>query len=169
MMGGWGATMSKPSRLLGVDFGSVRIGLAISDADRKIAFPLEIRQRQGADADAAYFRALVEREEVAGLVVGLPVHLDGREGGKAREARAFGAWLATQTGLPLVFYDERFTTVEAESALWNAGLTHKRRKERRDKVAAQMLLQSYLDAGCPSESIPGALDDPRPEEETLSP
>ena len=161
--------MSKPARLLGVDFGSVRIGLAVSDPDRKFAFPLEVRQRQGGEADAVFFRALVAREEVGGLVVGLPVHLDGRESRESRAARSFGAWLAAQTGLPVVFYDERFTTVEAESALWEAGLTHKRRKERRDKVAAQMLLQSYLDAGCPSESIPGALDDPRPEEETLSP
>ncbi len=154
--------MNNPSRLLAVDFGSVRIGLAISDPDRKLAFPLEVRRRQGTDADAAFFRALIAREEVAGLVVGLPVHLDGREGTKAREARAFGAWLAAQTGLPVVFYDERFTTVEAESALWQAGLTHKRRKERRDKVAAQILLQAYLDAGCPCESAPGALDDPGP-------
>ena len=155
-------SMSKRTRLLGVDFGSVRVGLAISDPDRRLAFPLEVRERQGADGDAAFFRALVEREEVGGLVVGLPVHLDGREGGKAREARAFGAWLARQTSLPLVFHDERFTTVEAESALWEAGLTHKRRKQRRDKVAAQMLLQAYLDAGCPTESVPGALDDPNP-------
>jgi putative Holliday junction resolvase len=153
--------VSKASRLLGVDFGSVRIGLAVSDPDRKLAFPLEVRQRRGPEADAAFFRALAAREEVGGLVVGLPVHLDGREGTKAQEARAFGAWLAGQTGLPVVFCDERFTTVLAESALWEAGLTHKGRKERRDKVAAQMMLQAYLDAGCPIETPPGALDDPQ--------
>jgi putative Holliday junction resolvase len=141
-----------------VDYGQVRVGLAVSDPDRKIAFPLEVRQRRGRDADAEFFRALVQREEVGGLVVGLPVHLDGREGQKAAEARAFGAWLAEVVALPLAFYDERFTTVQAESALWEAGLTHRRRKERRDKVAAQMLLQAYLDAGCPPEAAPGALD-----------
>ena len=146
------------TRLLGVDPGSVRIGLAVSDPDRKLAFPLEIYARRGRDADAAFFRALVEREEVGGLVVGLPVHLDGREGTKAVEARQFGAWLAETTGLPVTLYDERFTTVQAESALWAAGLTHKRRRERRDKVAAQMLLQAYLDAGCPPEAPPAALD-----------
>lgn len=146
------------SRLLGVDFGSVRIGLAVSDPDRRFAFPLEIRQRQGRDADAAYFRVLIEREEIAGLVVGLPVHNDGNEGTKAIEARQFGTWLGEVTGLPVVYHDERFTTVLAESALWEAGLTHKRRKERRDKVAAQMLLQAYLDAGCPQAATPGALD-----------
>src|SRR5207302_5892579 len=88
---------------------------------------------------------LAAAEGVVGLVVGLPVHLDGREGVKAQEARAFGRWLADATGLPVTFYDERFTTVQAEAALWGAGLTHKRRKERRDRVAAQMLLQAYLD------------------------
>lgn len=149
-------------RLLGVDYGQVRVGLAVSDPDRKIAFPLEVRQRQGREADAVFFRALVQREEVVGLVVGLPVHLDGREGEKAVEARAFGAWLADVVALPVAFYDERFTTVQAESALWDAGLTHRRRKERRDKVAAQMLLQAYLDAGCPAETTPGALDGNEP-------
>ena len=146
-------------RLLGVDYGSVRVGLAVSDRDRIIASPLATYTRREPDADAAYFRALVAAEGVGGLVVGLPVHLDGREGVKAQEARAYGAWLKDVTGLPVVFYDERFTTVQAESALWNAGLTHKRRKERRDRVAAQMLLQAYLDAGCPPEAPPRGLDE----------
>jgi putative Holliday junction resolvase len=143
-----------------VDFGTVRVGLAVSDPDRKFAFPLEVHERRGTEADAAFFRELVQREEVAALVVGLPVHLDGREGEKALQARGFGAWLAEVTGLPVVYYDERFTTVQAESALWEAGLTHKRRRQRRDKVAAQMLLQAYLDAGCPAQTTPGALDEP---------
>jgi putative Holliday junction resolvase len=125
-----------------------------------MAFPLEVRERRGAEPDAQFFRALVEREEVGALVVGLPVHLDGREGEKAVEARAYGAWLASTTGRSVVFYDERFTTVQAESALWQAGLTHKRRRSRRDMVAAQMLLQAYLDAGCPVETTPGALEEP---------
>jgi putative Holliday junction resolvase len=150
--------VSAGSRLLGVDTGSVRVGLAVSDPDRKIAFPLATYVRRGRDRDAAYFRGLVGEEQVGGLVVGLPVHTDGREGKKAAEARAFGAWLGEVTGLPVVFWDERFTTVEAESALWEAGLTHKKRKERRDRVAAQLLLQAYLDAGCPPEQAPGALE-----------
>jgi putative holliday junction resolvase len=150
------------TRLLGVDYGKARVGLAVSDPARQIAFPLEVRERRGQDADAAYFRELAEREEVGGLVVGLPVHLDGREGPAAVEARAFGAWLAEATGLSVVFCDERFSTVQAESALWEAGLTHRLRKERRDKVAAQMLLQAYLDAGCPAEPAAGALDGGEP-------
>jgi putative Holliday junction resolvase len=146
------------TRLLGVDYGKARVGLAVSDPERKIAFPLVVRRRRGREADAAFFRDLAEREEVGGLVVGLPVHTDGREGAAAAGARAFGAALAEATGLPVVFYDERFTTVSASAALWEAGLTHQKRKERVDKVAAQMLLQAYLDAGCPAEQAPGALD-----------
>jgi putative Holliday junction resolvase len=146
------------ARLLGVDFGTVRVGLAISDAERRLASPLAVYERRGHDADTAYFRTLIEAEEVGALVVGLPVHLDGREGQKAAEARAFGAWLAEATGLPVTFWDERFSTVEAESALWQAGLTHKKRKARRDRVAAQILLQAYLDAGCPDESATGPLE-----------
>jgi putative holliday junction resolvase len=136
-------------RLLGVDYGQVRVGLAISDPDRKIAFPLETYTRRTAERDGDHFRALIVEEQIAGLVVGLPLHLNGTEGQKAGEARAFGSWLAAATELPVVYWDERFTTVEAESALWLAGLTHKKRKARRDRVAAQMLLQAYLDAGCP--------------------
>ena len=143
--------MRPRTRLLGVDFGTVRIGLAITDADRIIASPLEIRERQGPDKDAAYFKGLVEREQIGGLVVGLPLHTTGREGTKADEARAFGKWLGDATGLPVTFADERFSTAFAESALWAAGLTHKKRKARRDMVAAQVMLQAFIEAGCPAE------------------
>ena len=89
----------------------MRIGLAVSDPDRKFAFPLEIRTAPGARRPTrVYFRAVVEREEVGGLVVGLPIHLDGRESPKSAEARSFAAWLAEATGLAVAFYDERFTT-----------------------------------------------------------
>jgi len=151
--------VSQATRLLGVDFGRVRVGLAVSDPDRKIAFPLATLERGGQARDAEYFRALVRAEEVGGLVVGLPIHLDGREGDKALESRAYGRWLAEVTGLPVTFWDDRFTTVEAETALWSAGLTHKKRQARRDRVAAQIMLQGYLDAGCPAESQPGPLEE----------
>lgn len=153
--------MSTPrprTRLLGVDYGTVRVGLAVTDADRIIASPLEVRERKGVEADAAYFRQLVEREQIGGIVVGLPLHTTGREGVKAVEARAFGAWLAEITRLPVVFADERFSTAFAESALWAAGLTHKKRKQRRDAVAAQVILQAFLEAGCPPEVMVKPLD-----------
>jgi putative Holliday junction resolvase len=148
------------TKVLGVDFGSVRVGLAVSDPDRKFAFPLEIHERRGREADATFFAALVGREEVGSIVMGLPVHLDGRESRESAQARSFGAWLAEVTGLPVSYHDERFTSVHAEEALWNAGLTHKKRKQRRDKVAAQMMLQAYLDAGCPADEPPRPLADP---------
>jgi putative Holliday junction resolvase len=150
--------VSAATRLLGVDYGQVRVGLATSDPGRTIAFPLTTYRRRDAEKDGVYFRSLIAEQEVGGLVVGLPLHLDGREGDKAREARAFGAWLGEVTGLPVVFWDERFSTAMAETALWDAGLTHKKRKERRDRVAAQILLQHYLDAGCPPEPPPASLD-----------
>lgn len=150
--------MKTRTRLLGLDYGSVRIGLAVSDPERRLASPLTVYERRGRERDARYFRTLVETNEIGGIVVGLPVHCDGREGKKAAEALAFGAWLTGTTGLPVRFWDERFSTVEAESALWQAGLTHKKRKLRRDRVAAQIILQAYLDAGCPEESSAGPLE-----------
>jgi putative pre-16S rRNA nuclease len=132
-------------RVLGIDTGAKRVGLAISDPDRIIASPLATLERQSTERDAQVFRDVIAREQVVLLVVGLPMHTDGREGVKAQEARAYGAWLADITGLPVEYADERFTTVHAESALWDAGLTHRRRKDRRDRVAAQIMLQAYLD------------------------
>jgi putative Holliday junction resolvase len=151
--------VSTPTRLLGVDFGTVRVGLAVSDPDRRLASPLVVYERRSRDRDADYFRGVIAEEEIGALVVGLPIHLDGREGEKAIEARAFGAWLAETTGLAVTFWDERFSTVQAEAALWQAGLTHKKRKARRDRVAAQILLQAYLDAGCPAETAAGPLEE----------
>jgi putative pre-16S rRNA nuclease len=149
----------KRSRILAIDPGKVRIGLAISDAERRLASPLSIYTRKDDERDADFFRCLVEADEIGLLVVGLPVHLSGREGEQAQAARGLGARLKSWTGLLVIFWDERFTTRQAESALWTAGLTHQRRKERRDKVAAQMLLQSYLEAGCPAYGAVQALDD----------
>lgn len=152
--------MTARRRILGVDYGAVRVGLAVCDRDRVIASPLTIYERRDAARDAQFFQKLAEAEEIGLLVLGLPLHLDGREGAKAAEARAFGAWLTATTGLAVVYWDERFTTVQAEAALWDAGLTHQKRRARRDSVAAQLLLQAYLDAGCPERPVLGALDEP---------
>jgi putative Holliday junction resolvase len=132
--------------------------LAVSDPERRIASPLATYRVRTREEDADYFRTLVEAEAIGGLVVGLPIHLSGNEGQKAAEARGFGKWLSERTGLPVVFWDERFTSVEAEDLLQSAGLTKKRRKARIDRVAAQILLQTYLDAGCPGEQPSSPLD-----------
>jgi putative Holliday junction resolvase len=133
------------TRLLGIDYGTVRVGLAICDELHMIASPLATYQRQNEAKDAEFFRQLIEREEAGGLVVGLPVHMSGDEGGKAAEARKFGDWLGQVTSLSVAYWDERFTTVVAEEHLRNAGLSHKSRKNLRDRVAAQVILQAYLD------------------------
>jgi putative Holliday junction resolvase len=141
--------VSGRTRLLGVDYGDVRIGLAISDPNWILASPLATYNRHNHEQDSRFFRELVETEAIGQIVVGLPIHLDDHEGSKAAEARAFGRWLQQVTCLPVLFSDERFTTVDAEEHLWSAGLTHKQRKKRRDRVAAQIILQSFLDAGGP--------------------
>jgi len=159
-------------KILAIDYGRVRIGLAISDPERRFAFPLQVYTRgqpSGGDPtrEAAFFNAffdkldqLLREENVTLLLVGLPVRGDGREDQMAAEVRRFSARLAQRSGLPVVHYDERYTSVLAENLLWQAGLTHAQRKQRRDKVAAQLLLQAYLEAGCPGETPPGALDTP---------
>lgn len=138
-------------RLLGIDYGSVRVGLAITDPDRILASPLATYQRSMPAADAEYFAAVAREAQAVGLVLGLPIHSDGRESDKSREARRFGEWLGAATGLPVVFWDERFSTVRAEEALLAGRLSPRDRKARRDRVAAQMILQAYLDAGCPAQ------------------
>jgi putative Holliday junction resolvase len=133
-------------RLLGLDFGTKRIGIAISTPTQTIASPLESLTRSGADADARRLRAVAGEYGAVGIVVGLPVHMSGEEGGSARLAREFGQWAAGVTGLPLRFWDERFTSAAAEEHLLGAELTKKQRQRRIDKLAAQIMLQSYLDA-----------------------
>lgn len=139
------------TRILAVDPGSVRLGLAISDVERRLASPLATYTRRDPIQDAAYFKNVIDQEDIGLIVVGLPIHEDGTEGGQANAARAFGDWLHAATGVPCVFYDERFTTFIAEESLLEAGLTKKQRKARRDRVAAQIFLQTYLDAGCPNQ------------------
>lgn len=137
--------------LLGFDYGTVRVGLAVTDPDRIIASPLETYTRQSEAADGAHFAQVAREQRAVGLVVGLPLHADGQESDKSREARLFGAWLTRVIGLPVVFWDERFTTALAEDALIAAKLTSKKRRDRRDRVAAQMILQTYIEAGSPPE------------------
>ncbi len=145
-------------RVAGIDYGTVRIGIAISDPDRILSSPYETYSRKNATADAEYFRRLVREERIVQFVVGLPVHLSGDASEKSKEATAFGAWLAEQTSIPVDFVDERFTSVEAEHHLRGAKLTNKRRKDRRDKIAAQILLATYLESGPVRSGSPGGIE-----------
>ena len=146
-------------RVVGIDYGTVRVGVALSDPGRTIASPYENYTRRGEAQDAKYFRHLAEEERVALFVVGLPLHLDGRESEKSIEARSFGQWLGETTGVDVEFYDERFTTTEAEQALLEAEMTKKRRKKRLDMLAAQIMLTAYIESPHEEADEPGAIDD----------
>ncbi|HTI49484.1 MAG TPA: Holliday junction resolvase RuvX [Planctomycetaceae bacterium] len=141
-----GSPFPARGRLLGLDFGTKRVGLALSNAEQTIATPVETYQRRDQIQDARYLRQKVEEFTVVGLVVGLPVHMSGDEGEKAREAREYGAWAADVTNLPLALCDERYTTAQADELLRGAALSPKQRKARRDMLAAQILLQTYLES-----------------------
>ncbi|MCR4411873.1 MAG: Holliday junction resolvase RuvX [Thermoguttaceae bacterium] len=147
-------------RVAGIDYGTVRIGIAISDPERRLASPYENYVRRGPKQDAEHFRRLAQEEQVKLFVVGLPIHLDGRESPKSREAREFGAWLVRATSVPVEFFDERFTSVEAETVLLEAGLSRNRRKKRRDMLAAQIMLSAFLESHARRDLPPGAIDDP---------
>lgn len=138
--------MPREGRLLGIDFGTKRVGIAVSTWEQNIASPLENYTRKNKDQDARHFVRIVQEYDIVGLVVGLPVHMSGDEGGKAREARAFGNWLAAETERPVSYWDERFTSSMAEEHLMAAELSKKKRKGRLDMLAAQILLQSFLEA-----------------------
>jgi len=144
------------TRILGLDFGTRRVGAAVSDPRRVIATPLEVYQRRDIRQDAAHYRALVLEHDVDRIVIGLPLHTGGGESDSSALARRWGAWLAAETGLPVLYYDERYTTVDADDVLRSAGLKLKDRKARRDMLAARILLQNYLDAGCPEGEAPAS-------------
>lgn len=146
----------REGRLLGLDYGTRRLGIAVSTPEQNISSPLENYERRSERLDAEHLRQVATDYRVAGLVVGLPVHMSGEEGGKAREARAFGEWASRETGLPVRYWDERFTSAMAEEHLLGASMTRKKRKARLDMLAAQILLQSFLDAK-DREQRPGAM------------
>ena len=146
-------------RWMGVDFGDKRIGLALADSETQLAMPWQNYSRRTPDTDADYFRAICRAEGINRIVVGLPVTNRGKEGERARAARRFGGWLKGVTGRDVFFWDERFTSAEADARLANSKLPKKKKKARRDMIAAQIMLQDFLDAGCPQDAQPGPLDD----------
>lgn len=152
-------SLPREGRLAGIDYGTVRVGISISDPRQSLSSPLENYTRRDKTADAARFRRLAEEERIVGWVVGLPVYASGDESAKSREARAYGEWLAEVTGLPVAYYDERYTSYEAEQWLGMAKMTSKQRKARRDMLAAQILLANYLESPRDECDVaPGALE-----------
>ncbi len=139
------ATLPGFGALAGLDLGTVTLGVAISDRMRGVATPVETIKRKKFGVDAAKLLTLCEQREVAGLVLGLPMNMDGSEGPRCQATRAFARNLERLTPLPITFWDERLSTVAAERAMLEADMSRKRRGELIDHVAAAYILQGLLD------------------------
>jgi putative Holliday junction resolvase len=133
------------ARLLGLDLGTKTIGLALSDVERRIATPLETIQRVKFRQDAAALLKVAEKHAIAGLVIGLPLNMDGTEGPRAQSTQAFVRNLAPLTALPIVFWDERMSTLAVTRTLLDADASRARRAAVVDKMAAAYILQGALD------------------------
>lgn len=135
--------MTLGERLLGLDIGEVRIGVAISDELGSIASPLTMIPRRG--NVIAELQKLIEKYAPSRLVVGLPVGLSGREGPQAQVTREYAEELAEAVGLPVEYYDERMSSSIAEQVLISHGTRREKRKQQIDAMAAAVILQGYLD------------------------
>ena len=131
--------------LLGLDLGEKTIGMAISDDSRMIASPLDTIRRTKFTKDAEALLAVFPDYNVGGIILGLPVNMDGTEGPRCQSTRQFGANFAEKTGLPIGFWDERMSTQAMERHLIAQDVTRKRRAEVIDKLAAQFILQGALE------------------------
>jgi putative Holliday junction resolvase len=147
------ADLPRSGRLLGLDVGERRIGVAVSDPDQGLALPAMTLTR-GSGRELAELASLIREKEVVGLVVGLPVSLSGEEGEQAKRTREFARDLRQRLNLPVAFWDERLSSQEAERILASSGKTTRpswsagRRPEKgaTDLVAATIILQAYLDS-----------------------
>jgi putative holliday junction resolvase len=137
--------LSPEARLLGLDVGSKTIGLGLSDVTRAIATPYHTLRRTKFTADAKAIRQVIETNQVGGLVIGLPLNLDGSEGPRAQSTRAFVRNLAAHVAVPMAFWDERLSTAAVERHLIEADASRKRRAEVIDRMAAAYILQGALD------------------------
>lgn len=133
------------ARLLGLDLGTKTIGLAVSDTHWTVASPLLTIKRRKFTLDAETLLATARDQNAGGLVLGLPLNMDGSEGPRAQATRAFQRNLEKLQDLPVVLWDERLSTVAAERALLEADLSRAKRAERIDSIAASLILQSALD------------------------
>ena len=143
------------SRILALDYGTKRIGVALSDELKWTAQPLETFERRALDWDVAHIAALVLSHDVERVVLGFPLQLDGRQGPAVLAMRVFAEKLEAGISVPIVLWDERMTTKAAEHLLIAADVSRKKRKGAIDRVAAAILLQSYLEAQASSSTTDG--------------
>jgi putative Holliday junction resolvase len=134
------------TRVLGMDYGDRRIGFAVSDPDGQLALPVGSLEGRAEAEVFGHVRDLCSERGVGRIVVGLPVNMDGTRGPAAKKAEAFAARLQAALGMPVETWDERLSTVAVERAMRAADLSAGKRKASRDKMAAQAILQNYLDA-----------------------
>ena len=144
------AQLGRDQRLLGLDLGSKTIGLALSDVSRTVATPLLTIARTKFTKDIKELFDIVDSKDVAGLVLGLPVSMDGTEGPRCQSVRQFATNLLALRDLPIAFWDERLSTAAVTRTLLEADTSRKRRAEVVDKMAAAYILQGALDARLPS-------------------
>ena len=140
-----GAVSVSRMRVLGLDVGQRRIGMALSDALGLTAQPLAVLERRGTTADLSILGALVGRHQVETIVVGLPLTMRGEHGPQAQRAASFADLLRRNVSVPVKLVDERLTTVQAQRALLETDTSRRKRKQVIDQVAAQLILQQYLD------------------------
>ena len=138
--------LAPAARLIGLDLGEKNIGVALSDSGRKIASPFGTRRRTNFATDSAWLRGVMQEQGAGGLVVGLPLNMNGSEGPSAQSARAFARNFAARSAIPVVLWDERLSTAAVTRTLLEADATRRRRAELVDKMAAAWLLQGALDA-----------------------
>ncbi len=132
-------------RILGIDYGHRRLGIAVSDDEKILASPLPVYSRRNLDVDLAFLLDIVKENEVERAVVGLPRNMNGSIGRMAKEVLSFAGKLQRKINIPVSTFDERMTSVEAERVLVETNLSRKRRKGLRDSIAAVLILQGYLD------------------------
>jgi len=138
-------TSARGGAIVGLDLGTVTIGVAVSDGFLSIATPLETIRRKKFGLDAARLLQIIQKRSLTGIVLGLPFNMDGSEGPRCQSTRAFARNLEKLTDLPITYWDERLSTVAAERALLEADTSRKRRGEVIDHVAAGYILQGALD------------------------
>jgi len=132
-------------RVLGIDLGGKRIGLALSDTEAEFSFPAGTLQSRDRPSDLKALCELIAEREVGRVVVGLPRHMDGRKGPEAASAERFAKSLSKQAGVPVDMLDERWTSREAERILQHQGRGGRRAKQHVDEVAASIILRTYLE------------------------
>ena len=130
-------------RYLAIDYGGKRTGLAICDASETISSPLEVLATAGDLVDR--ITAIVKREEIEGVVIGLPLNMDGSEGEAVKKVREFGDQLEERVDVPIEYHDERLSSFDAESRFIGSELTRKKKKKRLDAVAAAAILEAFLE------------------------